>query len=69
MKYNLLPETYQDRFDELELDWTEMTASKFLSEAQKYEDAAEKKKLKHQEDGERKTNNKRKPNESGANLS
>ena len=33
MKYNLLPETYHDGFDELENDWSEMSNSKFLSEA------------------------------------
>ena len=42
MKYNLLPESYHDRFDELEVDQTEMTNSKFLAEAQKCK-AADKK--------------------------
>jgi hypothetical protein len=37
MKYNLLPESYHDRFDESENDWIEMSHSKFLSEAQKFE--------------------------------
>ena len=37
MKYNLLLESYQDRFDTLEIDWSEMTNSKFLAEAQKCE--------------------------------
>lgn len=46
MKYNLLPELYHDRFDELEHDWSEMSNSKFLSEAQKFEviDAKERQK-------------------------
>lgn len=35
IKYNLLPESYQERFDSLEEDWTEMTNSTFLAEAQK----------------------------------
>ena len=33
MKYNLLPDLYTNRFNELEVDWTEMSNSKFLSEA------------------------------------
>ena len=37
MKYRLLPKSFHTRFDELETDWTEMTYSKFLSEAQKCE--------------------------------
>jgi hypothetical protein len=45
MKYNLLPDSFADRFDELETDWTEMSKQKFLSEAQKCE-AADKKKQK-----------------------
>ena len=45
MKYNLLPDSFGDRFDELETDWTEMSKQKFLSEAQKFE-AADKKKQK-----------------------
>ena len=47
MKYNLLPESYHDRFDELEMDWTEMSSQKFLAEAQKCEaaDAKERQKL------------------------
>jgi hypothetical protein len=39
MKYNLLPDSFHDRFDELESDWTEMSNSKFLAEAQKCEAA------------------------------
>ena len=35
MKYNLLPESFHDQFDNLEFDYTEMSISKFLSEAQK----------------------------------
>lgn len=47
MKYNLLPEIFHDRFDELETDWTEMTDTKFLAEAQKCAtvDAKERQKL------------------------
>ena len=37
MKYNLLPEAFHDRFDTLEIDWSEMNNSKFLAEAQKCE--------------------------------
>ena len=37
MKYNLLPESFHDRFDQLEEDWLDMTDSKFLAEAQKCE--------------------------------
>ena len=45
MKHNLLPDSFGERFDELETDWTEMSKQKFLSEAQKCE-AADKKKQK-----------------------
>ena len=45
MKYNLLPESYHDSFDELEVDWSEMTNSKFLAEAQKCESADKKNRL------------------------
>ena len=45
MKYNLLPDSFGERFDELETDWTEMSKQKFLSEAQKCE-AADKKRAK-----------------------
>jgi hypothetical protein len=37
MKYNLLPDSYHDRFDSLETDWNAMSMSMFLSEAQKCE--------------------------------
>ena len=37
MKYNLLPDSFHDRFDALETDWNAMTMSTFLSEAQKCE--------------------------------
>ena len=33
MKYNLLSDPFQEWFDELEVDWAEMSHSKFLSEA------------------------------------
>ena len=46
MKYNLLPDVFHDRFDELEVDWTEMNNSKFLSEAQKCESIDTKERLK-----------------------
>ena len=46
MKYNLLPEAYHDRFDGLENDWSEMSSSKFLSEAQKFEGLEAKERLK-----------------------
>ena len=46
MKYNLLPEAYHDKFDELENDWTEMSNSKILSKAQKFEAADAKERLK-----------------------
>jgi hypothetical protein len=46
MKYNLLPEVFNDRFDELETDWTEMSKSKFLAEAQKCETMDNKERLK-----------------------
>ena len=57
MKYNLLPDSYTDRFDELEEDWTEMSNSKFLSEAQKCETTEKKEREKSQkkkETGKRK---------------
>ena len=46
MKYNLLLEAYHNRFNELENDWFEISNSKFLSEAQKFEtvDAKERQK-------------------------
>ena len=37
MKYNLLPDAYQEKFDALEEDWSEMTHAKFNSEAYKCE--------------------------------
>ena len=39
IKFNLLPEAYKERFDQLEEDWLEMQASKFLLEAQKIKQA------------------------------
>ena len=45
MKYNLLPDTYHDRFDQLEQDWQEMSNAKFLTEAQKCEEKDAKKRL------------------------
>jgi hypothetical protein len=49
MKYNLLPDSFHDRFDELESDWTEMSNSKFLAEAQKCEAADSKERTKRNE--------------------
>jgi hypothetical protein len=75
MKYNLLPESYHDRFDELEVDWTEMSNTKFLSEAQKCEasDKKERMKKKAAEATEKSSGNKRKnknnDDDSTANLS
>ena len=46
MKYNLLPDSYHDRFDKLELDWTEILRIKLLSKAQKCEEAEKKNQLK-----------------------
>ena len=37
MKYNLLPTSYHDRFNQSNEDYTVMTNAKFLSEAQKFE--------------------------------
>lgn len=39
IKYNLLPEPYKEKMDNLEEDWVEMTYAKFLLEAQKCEQA------------------------------
>ena len=46
MKYNLLPDEFQERFDELEVDWTDMSHAKFNAEAQKCKDADKKKRQK-----------------------
>ena len=43
MKYNLLPDEFQERFDKLEVDWTDMFHAKFNAEAQKCENADKKK--------------------------
>ena len=61
MKYNLLPEAYYDRFDELENDWSEMSNSKFLSEAQKFEavDAKERHKVEKKNDAMKRRANKK----------
>ena len=37
IKFNLLPVKYQEHLENLEQDWSEMTAAKFLSETQKCE--------------------------------
>ena len=76
MKYNLLPQSFHDRFDTLEEDWSEMSYDKFLSEAQKCEmmDAKKRetsrskstqdKKRKSSGDDERSTSSKKKYKES-----
>ena len=65
MKYNLLPDVFQDRFDALEEDWMEMTHAKFNSEAYKCKvmDCQER----HTEDKE-KQQNKRKREEQLSNI-
>ena len=60
MKYNLLPDEFQERFDELEIDWTEMDHAKFVSEAQKCEEVDKKARQKNDQD---KQTNKRKREE------
>lgn len=70
MKYNLLPQSYHERFDTLETDWREMTNAKFLAEAQKCEaiDARDREKAEHTKQkgkGKRKTED----DSSTANLS
>ena len=67
MKYNLLPEGFQERFDELEVDWTEMPHAKFLSEAHKCEEADKKARLRKEKD-DKSTANKRKRDDSQAGL-
>ena len=37
MKYNLLPDSFHDDFDDAPEDWTSMSNTKFLAEAQKFE--------------------------------
>ena len=72
IKYNLLPDSYHARFDELETDWTDMSHSKFLAEAQKFEASDTKERLKNekQQQQREKLKHKRKDNdESGSNLS
>ena len=46
MKYNLLPKSYTDRFDELKTDWTQMSKQKLLAEVQKCEEADKKERAK-----------------------
>ena len=41
-KYNHLPEAFQERFHNLEVDWTKMFSAEFLSEAKKCKDADQK---------------------------
>ena len=66
MKYNLLPDSFQERFDELEVDWTEMAHAKFLSEAHKCETADTMACLKKEK--EERTSGKRKRGEQQSNL-
>ena len=65
MKYNLLPDVYADRLDELEMDWTEMSNSKFLLEAQKCKATDKKEREKSQKTKETK---RKAGDESTANL-
>ena len=46
MKYKLLPKSFHDQFDNLEEDYTKMSSSKFLAEAQKCETVDVKERLK-----------------------
>ena len=69
MKYNLLPESFHDRFDELETDWSEMTNSKFLSEAQKCEAADTKDRDKQKRSREQAKRKKSEESDSVSNLS
>lgn len=59
MKYNLLPDVYADRFDDLEVDWMETFNSKFLSEAQKCKatDKKEREKSRKNKDSNKRKNN------------
>ena len=66
MKYNLLPDSFQEKFDKRETDWTEMSSSKFLSEAQNFE-AIE---IKERQKGEKKKESlKRKSNKEDDSVS
>ena len=70
MKYNLLPEFFHDRFEDMEGDWTEWTDNKFLAQAQKAEAADAKERRRSSEQKEK--NKKRKSQEdddSSKNLS
>eukprot|EP01083_Nonionella_stella_P069679 185905_1 len=68
MKYNLLPDVFHDRFDELEVDWTEMTDSKFLAEAQKCETMDDKERFKQTKAREQLKRKKRNEDDSTSNL-
>jgi hypothetical protein len=68
MKYNLLPEVFNDRFDELETDWTEMSNTKFLAEAQKCETMDNKERLKQTKAREQLKRKKKNENDSTSNL-
>ena len=50
MKYNILSDSYHDRFDNNKTNWTKMSPSKFLAEAQKFElaDMKEREKMEQQ---------------------
>ena len=69
MKYNLLPDSFHDRFDELETDWSEMSSSKFLAEAQKFESADNKNRLKLEQQRAKLKRKKPEDNDSVSNLS
>lgn len=68
MKYNLLPEVFNDRFDELETDWTEMSNTKFLAEAQKCETMDTKERLKQTKAREQLKRKKKNETDSTSNL-
>ena len=60
IKFNMLPASYQERLDNLEEDWTEMTSAKFLSEAQKCETADLRDRLQRKREKAKKDGNKKK---------
>ena len=69
IKFNMLPPSYQERIDNLEEDWTEMSSSKFLAEAQKCEasDLRERNKKKYEKSKKaEKSSKKKKRDRNGA---
>ena len=69
MKYNLLPDSYHDRFDNNENDWTKMSPSKFLAKAQKFELADMKEREKMEQQREKLKRKQPHENDSISNLS